>query len=361
MGCVYVPLAELGSLVLIEAVVNTQRNFAARHGVRKVEIGGGVVGGIASENNQQIDFAAAHVGDEFFDRLGLVDRIGVDRVGIENRLAEIAELGVDRMGESVKGRRLVVANENDARSGVALQLLPGPRDQSTVISTARLLRADSRHGDDFVNPQLRRQGTSQNLSLVRPYRKAMIRLGSRRRRRALDHVQAVHGRIGIAAAGEVADVFHVAGESGVEEVGVEGDDYVGLREIVAGLDRLAEGQLRAFEDVVAIHRLVDVPLGLRINLQEVAQLVGERGRRNRWGQNADACALQRFLRAERAADCAQKCRPRALVAHRHYALRAIGIVEAENRSLRKDVGAAERCRMLIVAFDLCGASQMTFD
>ena len=77
--------------------------------------------------------------------------------------------------------------------------------------------------------------------------------------------------IGIAALGEVADVADVAGESGVEKVGVERDDHVGLFKVVARLDRLAESQLRAFEHVVAIDRLVDVPLGLRINLQEVAQ------------------------------------------------------------------------------------------
>ena len=66
----------------------------------------------------------------------------------------------------------------------------------------------------------------------------------------------------------IADVSRVAGESRVEEVGVERDDDVGFREVVARFDRLSERQLRAFEHVVAIHRLVDVPLGLRINLQE---------------------------------------------------------------------------------------------
>src|SRR6202043_3984293 len=128
--------------------------------------------------------------------------------------------------------------------------------------------------------------------------------------------------------------------------------------IVPRPDWLAEGQLPAFEHIVTIDRLVDVPLGLRINLQEVSQLIGESGRRNCWRQDANACALQRFLCAERAADCAEECRPRALVAHRHNALGAIGIVEAENRRLRKDVSPAERCRGLMVAFNLWRASQM---
>ena len=150
---------------------------------------------------------------------------------------------------------------------------------------------------------------------------------------------------GLRRAGEVADVAGVAGESGVEEVGVERDDYVGFRKIVARLDRLSEGQLRAFEHVVAIDRLVDVPLGIGINLQEITQLIGERGRRNCRRENANAGALQRFLRGERAADRAEECLPRALVAHRHDALRAVGIVKAEERGLRENVGAALRSRV----------------
>ncbi len=129
----------------------------------------------------------------------------------------------------------------------------------------------------------------------------MIRLHPGRSRRALDHVQPVHVAVGIAALGEIADVARVAGKSGVEKISVERNDDVGLRKVVARLDRLAEGQLRAFEHVVAIDRLVDMPLGLRINRQEVAHLIGQRGRRNGRRQNANARALQCFLRAQRPA------------------------------------------------------------
>ena len=89
-----VPLAKLGGFVLIESVMNAKRNFAARHRVGKVKIGGRVVDRIAAENDQQIDFAAAHVGDEIFDGFGLIDRVGIDWVGVENGLADVAELSV---------------------------------------------------------------------------------------------------------------------------------------------------------------------------------------------------------------------------------------------------------------------------
>ena len=91
-----VPLAEFGGFVLIEAVVNAQRNFAALQCVGEIQIGGRIVGRIAAENDQQIDFAAVHVGDEIFDRFGLIDRIRVDRIGVEDGLADVAELRIQR-------------------------------------------------------------------------------------------------------------------------------------------------------------------------------------------------------------------------------------------------------------------------
>jgi hypothetical protein len=41
-----------------------------------------------------------HVGDEFFDRFGLIDRIRIDWVGVENRLADVAELRIDRVSKA---------------------------------------------------------------------------------------------------------------------------------------------------------------------------------------------------------------------------------------------------------------------
>ena len=70
---------------------------------------------------------------------------------------------------------------------------------------------------------------------------------------------------------------------------------------------------------------------------------------------------KRFLRGERPANRGQKRLPGALVAHRHHALRAVGIVQAENVGLRKNIGAAERCGMLVVAFNLCRTPEVALD
>ena len=54
------------------------------------EIGRRVVDWITSENQEQINFAAAHIVDERFQRIGAIHRIGIDWLGIKNRLADIA-------------------------------------------------------------------------------------------------------------------------------------------------------------------------------------------------------------------------------------------------------------------------------
>ena len=107
-----VPLAEFGGFVLIEAVVHAQRNLAVLQRVGEVQIGGRIVGRIAAEDDQQIDFAGVHVGDEIFDRFGLIDRIRIDWVGVEDGLADVAQLGIDRMGESMNGRRLMISGDD---------------------------------------------------------------------------------------------------------------------------------------------------------------------------------------------------------------------------------------------------------
>ena len=63
-------------------------------------------------------------------------------------------------------------------------------------------------------------------------------------------------------------------KSGVQKIGVEGQNDIRFRKIVSRLDRLAECQLRPFEHIVTIHRLVGMPFGLRISLQKRLHLVG---------------------------------------------------------------------------------------
>ncbi len=78
----------------------------------------------------------------------------------------------------------------------------------------------------------------------------MIRRGAGDAEAALDRVEAVH-RVGFAL--EVSPFGEPLGRAdrvglGPEEIGIERDDDRGGFEVVPGLQRLPEGQLRSFED-----------------------------------------------------------------------------------------------------------------
>ena len=70
--------------------MHAQRNLIALKQVGEVEIGGGVVGWVPAQNHQQIHLTAAHVGDQVFHRLSLIDRIGIYGVAVKQRLTDIA-------------------------------------------------------------------------------------------------------------------------------------------------------------------------------------------------------------------------------------------------------------------------------
>ena len=59
---------------------------------------------------------ALHVGDEIFDRFGLIDRIGVDGIGVENSLADIAERLIHGVSQRMDGWRLMIARDDEART-----------------------------------------------------------------------------------------------------------------------------------------------------------------------------------------------------------------------------------------------------
>ena len=64
MRFIHMPVTEFRSFVLIEAKVHAQRNLRVPKRIGEAKIGGRVVGRIAAQNDEQIHFAAAHVGNE---------------------------------------------------------------------------------------------------------------------------------------------------------------------------------------------------------------------------------------------------------------------------------------------------------
>ncbi len=93
----------------------------------EVDIGRRGVHRITAKNQQEVDLAAAHILDKLSQRLEMIDRIELDRIGVGDRVADIAERLIDLVREDVHARRLLVARDHDARSLVAEEIL----DQGT--------------------------------------------------------------------------------------------------------------------------------------------------------------------------------------------------------------------------------------
>src|ERR1700682_3343585 len=122
MSLVYVPLAEFGRFILIKAVVNAHGNLTVLQRVGEVEIGGRIVSRVAAKKYEQNHLACTHVGGKVFDRLGLVDRISIDRVAIEHSLADVTKTTIDSLCEGMHHRRLMVTDDHDARTCVRLKV-----------------------------------------------------------------------------------------------------------------------------------------------------------------------------------------------------------------------------------------------
>ena len=175
----------------------------------------------------------------------------------------------------------------------------------------------------------------------------MVRFRACQRRCALDDVETVHflAIVGDAAAGrEILLVPHAA-RSVRHEIGVQRDDDVRLVEVI---DRVLAVRQRALHP----SRVPLVPRRLRVVACNCRDDFCRRGRRDRPGQEAEASPLTTLLGGQRRLRGRQEVAPRPHFTAKRDGLRAIGIVQIENRGLREAVGAAKARRVLGIAFDL---------
>ena len=88
-----------------------------------MQIGRRGVDRVAADDDEQVDLAGVHVGDEIAQRVELIDRLGLDRSRVDDGLADVAERLVHRVRERVDRRRLTVAGDDEAAPAMRLQIL----------------------------------------------------------------------------------------------------------------------------------------------------------------------------------------------------------------------------------------------
>src|SRR5690242_13548 len=91
------PVAKLGRLVILHAEVHAEWNVAVLQCVGEAQVSRRVEYRVAAKYDQQVNFAAAHVGDKILDRVVLVLRGCENGIGIEDGFADVTEPLIYRM------------------------------------------------------------------------------------------------------------------------------------------------------------------------------------------------------------------------------------------------------------------------
>ena len=232
------------------------------HQRTEIEVGRRVVGGVAAEHEEGLDRAGLQRGGKGLDGRGAG---GLHGHKVDRR-TEIAELRVHRVSEHVDRDGLVRPGDHEAGAGVLPQVLGALRNPVRVD-----LQSLGQRCEIFRPEHLVRHGGREGEHLAAGDAQAVVGHAAGKRETALGDIQAVHLVFLLrdaAALGEFAGVVERAG-LGVEEVGVEREDALGLRETVDRLHVLAERGLRGRNRRLVLHRLVLGPDGARENLLQL--------------------------------------------------------------------------------------------
>src|SRR5579862_3945478 len=88
-----VPVAKLSSLILMGSGMNAHPGLL--HGRGEVEVGKRVVDWIATKDDKKVDMAGIQIIYEVAQRFDLIDRICLNRFGVDNRLANVPKCRVN--------------------------------------------------------------------------------------------------------------------------------------------------------------------------------------------------------------------------------------------------------------------------
>ena len=377
MGLGDVPVTELRGLVVVQAQVDPQADLAAGECLGEVEIGRSVVGRVAPEDDERVDGTGVDVAAQLAQRADLIGRAFINARQVLDGLAHVAQRMVDQVGQRVNLLRLRVARDHQAPSAGALQVAHHRIDPFVVLGEPIRKRDLDRRGRP-ADTNRTGDGPDDRGYVLRRNGQPVIGRGAGDGRRALDGVQPVHGNRGrgvirpatediiarrllrLATRGEGPRILEPA-RSPRQKIGVESDDHIGLVQMIDRLHLFAERLPAAGVNGVTCDGLIGMPLRLRELLLQPPELVGQRGRGDRLGQDPQAGALgPRLLLAKRQQEGLEPVPGFDPAVTRHH-LRAIRVVEREYRGLSESVGGAQAGRMIGVPFNLGGPSHLALD
>ncbi len=116
----HVPMAQRRRLIVVLAEVNAERDLV--QAVRERNVGGRRVDRVAADDDERGDAPGLHVGDQILERLDLIDGVGLDRIGVDERPADVPEDLVEAVNERVHDGRLPVSGDHEASAAVRVEI-----------------------------------------------------------------------------------------------------------------------------------------------------------------------------------------------------------------------------------------------
>ena len=353
MGLRDVPVAQRRGLLVVGAHVDAELHLLELGG--EIEIGRRSQHRIALDDDQRVHLAGGHRIHQLAQRGQVIDRFDLDRWRVHHRAADILERLIDRVPQCVDGGRLLGADDHDARSAMRLQVARDGGDP-----------AGMRLGQcvcwwrGHLDTQLAGEGARHIGDPAGRHAQPMVGHGAGDRERALDRIQAVHGRLVLAhppAVAELAGIAQVA-RVAVEEVRIQREDAIGGGKMIDRVHVLTERELRACQHIAQPGRLVLMPARLGELLEQRAQLRTEGWRRHRLGQDPQPGALSCPQLLQPPAEHIDEILPSRDLAQVRHRLGSIGVVERQHRGLGERITGPQAIGVVGVALDLGRAPQL---
>ena len=229
-----------------------------RHGRGEVEIGGGIEHGIAAQDDERLDRAPLHCGDQRGQRAHARKRripglVVADRLaGVAEKRVQGADRGVDRCG-------LALPSHDQPLAAVRQKVLGKGVDPARVDTRdAGFCRAC---GSGRGRNEACREGREEGGDLPALETEPMIRHGPRQRVDPFDGVEPVHRATRDSRTSSGGEASRVTDHLGVgqERVGVEGEDDGRLIDPEHEVEVAPRGGPQSREPVLVADRLVGRP------------------------------------------------------------------------------------------------------
>ena len=384
MGLRNAPLRLDRSLILVETHVSSRALFFARklqQFLAKSHIGWRAVGGVAIKHQQEFHPASLHIFSELGQGIVASQRTATSQWRpIMNRFASIAQLGIDRGDQSMHFFGLARTCHNDRMPRTRLGF--GKLLASVIVALFLQVRSQNLQKFLFGGIQTRSRLATSGTYQVGQVRdqcrygtwtsgQAVISLGASYRKGGLYGIKTGHAF----RAGSITQITKLTHQCQmpwplVQQVGVNRHNHISANLLGCivkhrmRLKGLAKRQSIPLQPTVGGQRLVLVPPGAGIFLQEALNQIALCGRGNKPGYQTNGRTLvalvqnsQRFLQTTLAIF------PTGRVTFKIQRVFAIRVIHAQNRSLREHIGSSRHTlgrtrqrRMLRIGFNLDGTT-----